>query len=123
MWSLLASPSLVVHPVSPHALPAQPPAHVVRTPLQQPELPSSLVAGLFGLGEPKPDGKNVFKGTADDLQLDSLLSSVPADMGGKQGLKKDQEGVARLKERQEAEAKAAEAKAAALIAIEAAKGS
>jgi len=61
MWSLLASPSLVVHPVSPHALPAQPPAHVVRTPLQQPELPSSLVAGLFGLGEPKPDGKNVFK--------------------------------------------------------------
>ena len=73
MWSLLsllASPSLVVHPALPHALPAQPPAHVVpaqppahvvRTPLQQPELPSSLVAGLFGLGEPKPDGKNVFK--------------------------------------------------------------
>ena len=59
-----------------------------------------------------------FKGGVDDLDLESMLDVVPVDLQGEKGIKKDQRGVERLKQRQAAVEAAAEMKAEFLIAQE-----
>ena len=94
--------------------PTNPPA-IVRPAAPAAALPSStLLAGLFG-----PDTAT-YKGSAENLDLGSLLDSVPEDAGGKKGVKRDQEGLQRLKERQNSEQDAAKAKYEAVLAAEAA---
>ena len=52
------------------------------------------------------------------MQLGSLLDSVPEDMNGKAGIKKDEAGLERLKERQAVVEEAAKVKADILTAME-----
>ena len=63
----------------------------------------------------------VFSGGVDDLDLESMLDVVPADLQGEKGIKKDERGVERMKQRQAAIEAAAEEKAELLIAQEAAE--
>jgi len=94
-------------------LPA-PPAIVQPAPARATLPTTSSLAGLFG------DDPVVYKGSADSLDLGSLLDSVPADAAGKKGIKRDQDGLQRLKERQLQEEEAAKEKLEAVLAAEAA---
>jgi hypothetical protein len=66
------------------------------------------LVGCFGL---RLDAQ----GAAKDLDLGSMLDTVPDDMHGDKGLAKDQAGVDRLKSRQAAIESAAEEKAELMI--------
>ena len=63
-------------------------------------------------------GSEVFKGGVKDMDLGSMLDNVPLDPQGDKGARKDERGVERLKERQEAVEKLAEQKLEALLAQE-----
>ena len=75
---------------------------------------TSTLAGLF-------DGPQAttYKGGADGLDLGSLLDSVPEDANGKKGAQRDQEGLNRLKERQQEEQELAKEKYDAVMQAEA----
>ena len=66
-----------------------------------------------------PD-RDVFQGAAKDLDLGAMLDDVPADMDGDKGLRRDNEGVERVKERMAIVEEKAEQKAALLMELEAA---
>ena len=58
------------------------------------------IVGLFGGDSlPKPS-KDAIPGSAKDIDLGSLLGSVPEDPNGKKGIERDEAGKERLKERQ-----------------------
>merc|ERR1719473_869934 len=62
---------------------------------------TTLTAGILDLGK---DGyvkasPNAIPGAAKDIDLGSLLDTVPSDPQGERGLKKDAAGVERLKDR------------------------
>ena len=50
----------------------------------------------------------MFPGSAADLNLGAFLDSVPTDIDGAEGIAKDQAGLERLKEREEAALTAAD---------------
>ena len=60
----------------------------------------------------------LFKGSADDINLSSLLDDVPADPNGAAGLEKDITGVEKLKAREAAIEAAAAEKARLMIEME-----
>lgn len=73
----------------------------------------TLAKGLMDqVISPKSDVGQVFAGGTEDIELGSLLDQVPADIGGDAGVAKDEAGLARMKEREEAEAKTNEDRAA-----------
>lgn len=78
--------------------------------------PTTMVAGVIngaqGVAKASP---NAIPGAAKDLDLGSMLDTVPDDMHGDKGLAKDQAGVDRLKSRQAAIESAAKEKAELML--------
>lgn len=91
--------------------------------LQQQESPifptTNVISGLFGGDDGYAKASaSAIPGSAKDLDLGSMLDTVPLDPNGAKGMAKDEAGKERLKDRMEAVEERAEDKVEALLAIE-----